>query len=432
MPSLVSPFRALRPRPDRAADVIAPPYDVVSSDEARALAAGRPASFLHISRPEIDLPPGTSPYSDEAYARGAANLAKLLDTNVLVRDDEPGYYVYRIDMQGRTQTGIALAASVAAYAANRIRRHELTRPDKETDRVRNIDSLNAQTGPVLLAYRANAELHTLVHAAAAGTPLMSATGPNETRHTIWRVAEPELVAAIGAAFDGLDALYIADGHHRSAAALRVAQARRAAASGQPRGAANTLAPRASGGSKNRRDPSYESFLAVAFPHDEMRILAYNRIVHDLNGLTIDALLARLSESFDIQPSPAPVEPARRETFGLFVGGRWYRLEIRAALVPHADPVASLDVSLLQDRALAPILGIGDPRTDKRIDFVGGVRGLRELEDRVASGRAAAAFSMRATRMEQLMAVADANRLMPPKSTWFEPKLADGLLSHVLD
>jgi uncharacterized protein (DUF1015 family) len=432
MPSLVSPFRALRPRPERAADVIAPPYDVVSSEEARALAAGRPASFLHISRPEIDLSPGASPYSDEAYARGAANLARLVGTNVLVRDDEPGYYVYRIEMQGRVQTGVALAASVAAYAANRIRRHELTRPDKENDRVRNIDSLNAQTGPVLLAYRANVELRTLVNAAAAGSPLLSATGPNETRHTIWRVAEPELVVEITAAFDELDALYIADGHHRSAAALRVAEARRALATGRFRSALSSPAPRASGRSPSPADPSYESFLAVAFPHDEMRILAYNRVVRDLNGLTAEALLARLRESFDIVPSPAPVEPARRETFGLFVAGRWYRLEIRPALVPRADPVASLDVSLLQDHALAPILGIGDPRTDKRIDFVGGIRGLRELEDRVASRQAAAAFSMRATKMEQLMAVADASRLMPPKSTWFEPKLADGLLSHVLD
>jgi uncharacterized protein (DUF1015 family) len=426
MPSLVSPFRALRPRPDRAADVIAPPYDVVSTDEARALAAGRPASFLHISRPEIDLPPGTSPYSDEAYARGAANLARLVETGVLVRDAEPSYYVYRIAMQGRVQTGVALAASVAAYEAQRIRRHELTRPDKENDRVRNIDSLNAQTGPVLLAYRANAELRSLVRDAAAGAPLLSATGPNETQHTIWRVEDLEHVAELTEAFDALDALYIADGHHRSAAALRVAQARREAAGHRaPRAAAR-------GAARTETAASHEYFLAVAFPHDEMRILDYNRVVRDLNGLTVDALLARVRESFDVEISAAPVQPARRETFGLFVSGRWYRLAIHPALVPRSDPVASLDVSLLQDRLLAPILGIGDPRTDNRIDFVGGVRGLAELERRVASGRDAAAFAMRPTRMEQLMAVADANRLMPPKSTWFEPKLADGLLSHVLD
>jgi uncharacterized protein (DUF1015 family) len=427
MPSLVSPFRALRPRPDRAADVIAPPYDVVSTEEARALAAGRPASFLHISRPEIDLPPGTSPYSDEAYARGAANLARLVETGVLIRDPEPSYYVYRIAMQGRVQTGVALAASVAAYEAHRIRRHELTRPDKENDRVRNIESLNAQTGPVLLAYRANAELRSLVRDAAAGAPLLSATGPNDTQHTIWRVADLERVAELTEAFDALDALYIADGHHRSAAALRVAQSRREAAGRRAthRAAAHRVA-------HTEASASHDYFLAVAFPHDEMRILDYNRVVRDLNGLKVDALLARVRESFDVEISAAPVQPARRETFGLFVAGRWYRLAIRSALVPRTDPVASLDVSLLQDRLLAPILAIGDPRTDERIDFVGGVRGLAELERRVLSGRDAAAFAMRPTRMEQLMAVADANRLMPPKSTWFEPKLADGLLSHLLD
>ena len=422
MPNLVRPFRALRPRPERAADVIAPPYDVVSTDEARALGAGRPASFLHISRPEIDLPPGTSPYSDAAYARGAANLGALVKSDTLVRDAEPSYYVYRIEMRGRVQTGVALVGSVAAYEANRIRRHELTRPDKENDRVRNIDALNAQTGPVLLAYRANESLGALVRAAASSRPLLSARGPNDTLHTVWRVAEPRRVASFTAAFDALDALYIADGHHRSAAALRVAQARRGRHSAGARGAAPGQSA----------DASYEYFLAVAFPHDEMRILDYNRVVRDLNGLTPDALLARVRESFDVAPSGTPVKPERPETFGLFVAGRWHRLAIRPALVPRGDPVASLDVSLLQDRLLAPILGIGDPRTDARIDFVGGVRGLEELERRVASGRDAAAFALHPTRMEQLMAVADANRLMPPKSTWFEPKLGDGLLSHVLD
>jgi uncharacterized protein (DUF1015 family) len=413
MPSLVSPFRALRPRPDSAADVIAPPYDVVSTDEARALAGGRPASFLHISRPEIDLPPGTSPYSDEAYACGAANLERLVASGVLSRDAEPSYYVYRIAMQGRVQTGVAFAASVAAYETHRIRRHELTRTDKENDRVRNIDSLNAQTGPVLLAYRANAAIGVLVRDASAGAPLLSATGPNETLHTIWRVAEPARVAELTAAFDALDALYIADGHHRSAAGGRVLVARRHGARATP-------------------GASHDYFLAVAFPHDEMRILDYNRVVRDLNGLTVDALLARLRESFDVDPSAARVQPNRPEAFGMLVAGRWYRLTMHPALVRRADPVASLDVSLLQDHVLAPILGLGDPRTDKRIDFVGGVRGLAELERRVESGRDAVAFAMHPTRMEQLMAVADANRLMPPKSTWFEPKLADGLLSHVLD
>ena len=408
---LVRPFAALRPRAETAADVIAPPYDVVSTDEARALAKDRPASFLHISRPEIDLPPGSSPYSDEAYAQGAASLRRLRDTEVLVRDREPSYYVYRMTMAGRSQTGVAVAASVAAYEANRIRKHELTRPDKENDRVRNIATLNAQTGPVLCAYRANDAIGALLRQSAAERPLFEVVGPNEVVHALWRVAARDRVAAFSSAFDELDALYIADGHHRSAAAARVAQQRRAAGA---------------------HDASFESFLAVAFPHDEMHILDYNRVVLDLNELSADRLLARIEESFDVELAPAPVKPAEAESVGMYLAGQWHRLRVRPALVPRDDTVASLDVSLLQDLLLAPILGIGDPRTDTRIEFVGGVRGLDELVHRVNSGRAAAAFAMHPTSMEQLMAVADADRLMPPKSTWFEPKLADGLLSHVLD
>jgi uncharacterized protein (DUF1015 family) len=413
---LVRPFAALRPSAERAADVIAPPYDVVSTDEARALVAGRPSSFLHISRPEVDLPPGTSPYSDAAYAQGAATFARLQHAGVLVRDAEPSFYAYRMVMDGRTQTGVALIASVAAYETHRIRRHELTRPDKESDRVRNIATLNAQTGPVLLAYRANEALAELIYAAASARPLLEATGPNGVVHTVWQVAAPERVSTFAAAFEALEALYIADGHHRAAAAARVAAERR-----QDRPRAGEVA-----------EPAYEYFLAVAFPHDEMRILDYNRVVRDLNGLSAEQLVARLRDSFDVEPSDAPVKPAEPETFGMFLAGRWYRLKINAPLVPRHDPVAALDVSLLQDRLLGPVLGVGDPRIDPRIDFVGGVRGLTELERRVASGSAAVAFALHPTRMEQLMAVADAGKLMPPKSTWFEPKLADGLLSHVLD
>ena len=274
----------------------------MSTDEARALAATKPASFLHISRPEIDLPPGTSPYSDDAYARGAANLARLRRHDVLVRDDEPAYYVYRIEHAGpradrrrvrRVRRGLRVAPD-SPSRAHATRQGERPRAQHR--------SLNAQTGPVLLAYRANVELRTLVHTAASGAPLMSTTGPNETRHTIWHVAEPELVTEIGAAFEQLDALYIADGHHRSAAALRVAEARRAAAGGRHQSASSAVSPRARGGSRNPSEPSYESFLAVAFPHDEMQILAYNRVVRDLNGLTVEALLARLRESFEVQPS----------------------------------------------------------------------------------------------------------------------------------
>jgi uncharacterized protein (DUF1015 family) len=406
---LVRPFAALRPTPEHAAAVIAPPYDVVSTDEARALASGRPRSFLHISRPEIDLASGSSPYSDAAYARGAENLTQLVSDSVLVREREPSFYAYRMVMNGRAQTGVAFVASVGAYERHRIRRHELTRPDKENDRVRNIATLNAQTGPVLLAYRANAAIAELLGAAVAGGPLFSVTGPNDVQHTLWRIGGAREVARLEGAFNALDALYIADGHHRSAAAARVAAQRRGNA-----------------------QASHEFFLAVAFPHDEMRILDYNRVVRDLNGLTAESLLARVRESFNVRPSAERVSPARTETFGMYLAGQWHELTIDPKLVPRIDPVASLDVSLLQDRLLAPVLGIGDPRTDARIDFVGGIRGLAELEKRVDSGSAAVAFALHPTRMEQLMAVADAGRLMPPKSTWFEPKLADGLLSHVLD
>jgi uncharacterized protein (DUF1015 family) len=405
---LVRPFAALRPTAASAADVVAPPYDVVSTEEARTLAAGRPHSFLHISRPEIDLPEGSSPYADEAYAQGARNLERLIAERVLVREEKPTFYIYRMVMDGRTQTGVAFAASVRAYEHNLIRRHELTRPDKENDRVRNIATLNAQTGPVLLAYRASAELRELLSVATNATPLFSVTGPNDVVHTVWDTT-PATDATMANALEALGALYIADGHHRSAAAARVADQRR----GSP-------------------EASHEFFLAVAFPHDEMRILDYNRVLRDLNGLAPPALLDRIRQSFHVTELPAGHSPAQPETFAMYLGGRWYELKIRAALVPRHDPVASLDVSLLQDHLLAPILGLGDPRTDARIDFVGGVRGLAELEHRVQSGGAAVAFALHPTRMEQLMAVADAGKLMPPKSTWFEPKLADGLLTHVLD
>ena len=408
-PVLVRPFSALRPTPAHAAAVIAPPYDVVNTEEARALAAGRPQSFLHISRPEIDLPPGSSPYSDAAYAQGARNLERLVAEGVLVRDAEPSFYVYRMAARGHAQTGIAFVGSVRAYEQDRIRRHELTRPDKEGDRVRNIATLNAQTGPVLLAYRANTALSTLVAAAARETPLFSVPGPNDVQHTVWRVAAPARVAELTAAGNALDTLYIADGHHRSAAAARVAVQRRGA-------------PGA----------SHEFFLCVAFPHDEMKILDYNRLVRDLNGLTADGLLARIRESFDVTERPSGRTPPEPEAFGMYLAGRWYELKVRPELVPRTDPVASLDVSVLQDQLLGPLLRIGDPRTDSRIEFVGGARGLKELERRVESGSAAVAFALHPTRMEQLMSVADAGKLMPPKSTWFEPKLADGLLSHVLD
>jgi uncharacterized protein (DUF1015 family) len=409
--NLIQPFAALRPASGRANDVVAPPYDVLSTDEARERASGRPWSFLHISKPEIDLPAGTNPYAPEVYAKAAENLRNMIEAGVLVRDPAPCYYAYRIVMGSHSQTGLVAAASVADYDTNRIRKHEFTRPDKEDDRVRQIDALNAQTGPVLLAYPAAPDVDAILAAAASGTPDSDAE-LDGVRHTLWVIRDPAIQARLTAAFDAMPALYIADGHHRSASASRIAAARRAANPGHT-GA-----------------ESYNFFLSVIFPAHEMRIMDYNRVITDLNGLSAEAFLERVGAAFSVEPADAAVKPERPGSFGLYLAGRWYRLDIRPDLIP-ADPVGRLDVSLLQNNLIAPILGITDPRRDKRIDFVGGIRGLAELEKRVNSGEMALAFALHPTRMEDLMAVADANEVMPPKSTWFEPKLADGLASHVL-
>ena len=413
MNTLVKPFAALRPTADHASAVVAPPYDVVNTEEARKLVEHQPNSFLHISRPEIDLPDGTDPYSDPVYARARENLDRLVGLGLLIRDPSPSYYVYRMRMAEHEQTGVALAASVAAYEANRVRKHELTRPTKETDRVKNMASLNAQTGPVLSAYRSNAELKALLDEAKQAEPVIDVVGPHEVVHTLWRVADPAPVSAITEAFEDMGVIYIADGHHRSAAAARVAAQRRAQQQGSG-------------------DESFEYFLSVVFPHDEMHILDYNRVISDLNDVSPEALIAALDETFSVRASDSPVGPAEPGTFGMYVAGRWHELRLKPELIPADDPVGGLDVSLLQAHLITPLLGISDPRTDPRIDFVGGIRGLGELERRVDSQGTGVAFSFFPTSMEQLMAVADAGELMPPKSTWFEPKLADGLLTHVLD
>ncbi|MCC7488328.1 MAG: DUF1015 domain-containing protein [Gammaproteobacteria bacterium] len=413
MPTLIKPLRGLRPADGRAADVIAPPYDVLNSAEARLRAAGRPASFLHISKPEIDLPEDIDVHDPRVYARGAENFHAMVASGVLVREPSPHYYVYRLRMGGHVQTGIVCTGSVAAYDANRIRKHEYTRPDKEDDRVRQITALNAQTGPVLLAYRASDTVRGILAEVARGRPLCEATADDGIVHTLWRVDDAGTERRLTGLFDAMDALYIADGHHRSAAASRVAAELRGRS-------------RAAGG-----EQPFEYFLCVAFPHDEMQILDYNRVVRDLNGHSPEAFLAAVASRFDVEPATGQARPRQAGEFGLFLAGRWYRLRIRPQHVP-TDPVASLDVSLLQDNLLQPLLGIHDPRTDRRIDFVGGMRGLGELEKRVGSGEMAVAFALYPTSMAALMAVADANQVMPPKSTWFEPKLADGLVSHVLD
>ena len=413
MHTLIRPFRALRPVPEQAAAVAAPPYDVLNTEEARQRANGRPASFLHISRPEIDLPAGTDPYSPAVYARGAENLRRLIDEGTLVRDEKPHYYIYQLRMGEQVQTGVACVASVAEYDRNRIRKHEFTRPDKEDDRVRQITALNAQTGPVLLAYRNNVELHEIIKDNSKGFPACEVTADDGVVHTIWVLNDRAQISAVTRIVDAMDSLYIADGHHRAASASRVAAARNA------------------GNPHHSGDLDYNYFLCVAFPHNELRIFDYNRVVQDLNGLSPAELLLRIGQLFAVTQVGEPARPRRTGQFGMYLDGNWYQLDLRPGLTP-TDPVASLDVSLLQDHLLAPVLGVGDPRRDRRIDFVGGIRGLGELERRVDSGEMAVAFTLFPTRLEALMAVADANLVMPPKSTWFEPKLADGLLSHVLD
>ncbi len=407
---LILPFRALRPAPGRAAEVLAPPYDVLSSAEARARAKGKPWSFLHVSKPEIDLDPAVGPYDHAVYAKAAGNFARMIAVGVLMRDKKPCYYVYRLTGGGRTQTGLAAVASLADYATNRIRKHEHTTPLKETDRVRQIEAINAQTGPVMMGYPAAPAIDAMLASAAKRTAAVDVTADDGVRHQLWVVDDDATIAALTRAFDALPALYIADGHHRSAAATRVAQGR--------------------GGD------TATYFLSVIFPAHEMTILDYNRVMRDLNGRSPDQLLTVLRERFSVTASDQPVRPAATGEFGMFLAGRWYRLTIKPDLVPKndakRDPIGRLPITLLTRNVIEPLLGIVDPRTDKRIDFVGGGRGLGELERRVASGEMAVAFALYPTQMADLMAVADADGIMPPKSTWFEPKLADGMVSHVLD
>jgi uncharacterized protein (DUF1015 family) len=402
---LIQPFAALRPAAGRAPEVIARPYDVLSHDEAVAEATGRPLSFLHVSRAEIDLPPGTDPHAPEVYAQARRALDAMRVAGVLVRDPQPCYYAYELQAGLHKQLGVAAAGSVAAYAENRIRRHEHTRPDKELDRTQQIAAVAAHTGLVLTVHRPDAAVAAALQQAASGTPVADAVSAEGTRHRIWPVSDAPAIAAITAAFEAMDAIYIADGHHRSAAAARVAESGRFAHAGR--------------------------FLIVSFPTDQVRILDYNRIVRDLNGHTAESFLAALAADFAVEPVSGPCRPGHPGQFGLYLGGRWHRLTLLASTA-GLPPVEALDVSLLSRRVLEPLLGIHDPRTDPRIDFVGGGRGLDELVRRVDHDGFAAAFALFPTALGQVMAVADAGDVMPPKSTWFEPKLADGLLSLPLD
>lgn len=404
----IKPFKALRPRPELAADVASLPYDVVNTEEAASASLGKPWSFFHISRAEIDLPPGTDPYSDAVYKQAAANFMEFQARGVFLREPEPSLYLYRLAHGAHAQRGVMAVSHVGDYERNLILKHEKTRQAPENDRTRHISNLNANSGPVFLTYRQDARIDELVKQCEQQEALYHLVAPDGIEHTVWRIADP---ASFVSAFAAVPCFYIADGHHRAAAAARVAR---------ERAAAN---PRHTG------EEEYNWFMTLLFPADQLRILPYNRCVRDLNGLAPDAFLAAVRERFTVSET-ADAAPRKPGTASMFLGGRWYGLAW--AVPPDAKPAAALDVSVLQDRLLEPLLGIDDPRNNPRIEFVGGVRGTAELEKRVLSGKAAVAFSMHPTSVESLMAIADAGETMPPKSTWFEPKPRSGLLIHTLD
>ncbi len=405
----VVPFRALRPMPASAPQVAAVPYDVVNAQEAQALADGNPLSFLHVSRAEIDLPAGTDPHSDVVYRQAAENFATLRTLAPLVVEEAPRLYAYRLKMGNHVQTGVAGAFSIDEYERDVIKKHERTRRDKEDDRTRHMIELRAQTGPVFLTYRATRGVDAVVDRATRAAALFDFSAPDGVHHTIWRIDHDEMKDLV-AAFDRIPALYIADGHHRAASAARA----RRQLCGSKAG---------SGGSGE-----WDTVLAVAFPDNQVQILPYNRMVNDLGPHTPSSLLAKLREQFRVKSGPAM--PARRGDVAMFLDGQWHTIELGDA--PRGLEAADrLDVSRLQDTVLTQMLGVGDVRTDKRIDFVSGARGTAELERLVTSGRAAAAFSMYPVSIEDLIQISDAGGIMPPKSTWFEPKLRDGLLSHLI-
>jgi uncharacterized protein (DUF1015 family) len=401
--SLLRPFRALRPPAALAARVASPPYDVVSTAEARALAAGNRDSYLRVSRPEIDLPPGTDEHADEVYAQGKKNLDELVRRGVLVPEAGPRFFVYAQRMGRHRQVGVVACASVDEYDRGLIKKHEKTRADKEEDRVRHVDALSAHDEPVFLTYRAVPAIDALVAEVQRAAPEYDLVTQDAVAHQLWVVGEA-VASRLEALFGAVPALYVADGHHRSAAASRV-HARR---QGQP--------------------GDHAQFLAVVFPHDQMQILAYNRLVRDPQRRSPMALLGALQEVLDLEPAASPV-PDHPQAFGIYLGKRWYHAHVRAGTFEPADPVASLDCSLAQDQILEPLFGIKDPRTSKDVDFVGGIRGHEELERRVDGEGWALALHLYPTRVEQVMSVSDAGLIMPPKSTWFEPKLRSGLFVH---
>ncbi len=408
----IKAFRGYRPAPGLAKDVASLPYDVVSTKEARELAGDNPRSFYHVGRPEIDLPDDVPVHDDRVYEQGRANLYRLIEEGTLVRDDHAQLYLYQQRMDDHVQAGLVCLASVREYENGRIKIHEHTRKEKEDDRTRHVTTQNANAEPVFLTYRGRPGIDHIVDRVRSQKPAYDFVSEDGIAHTVWTIPEEEDVAALVKAFESVEALYVADGHHRTAAAVRHGQAMRAENPG------------------GTGDEPYEFFMAVLFPDDQLQILDYNRVVRDLNGLSVDEFLAGVRERFDVETAHSP-KPAKPGTFGMYLEGNWYTLRAKDGTFPKDDPVNRLDAAILQNNLLAPVLGITDPRTDKRIDFVGGVRGIKELVRRCREGEALA-FAMYPTSLEQLMAVADAGRVMPPKSTWFEPKLRSGLVVRLIE
>ena len=408
----INPFQGYRPPSDMAGSVSSPPYDVMTSDEARDMVQGNPDSFLRVIKPEIDFTPGNEPKGDSLHEHGAETLQKYISEGKLVQDENPCLYIYQIKMGDHTQTGIMAAVSVEEYNKGLIKKHEFTRPDKENDRTRHIEVTNANTGPVFLTYRNCGQFQNEISEIKNQSPDVSFTSDDETMHTLWKIDSADQIDLLSNYFHSIQALYIADGHHRAASASRVQKIRQDA------------------NPHHKGDESYNYFLSVIFPNDEMQILDYNRVVKDLNGLTDDQLLESIKSNFLLTPSPSPLAPDSPHTYSMFLNKKWYRMEAKKYIISD-DPVEGLDASILQNLLLAPILDIDDPRTNKRIDFVGGIRGLEELECR-CSLDAKVAFALYPVSIDDLLAVADAGKVMPPKSTWFEPKLRSGLVVRLLD
>ena len=411
--NLIKPFKALRPIPEKVNDVIAPPYDVLNSTEARKMVENRPYSFLHISKPEIDLPENTKFNDPEVYKKGRENLSYLIDKKILIKDEDDALYIYEIIFNNKSQTGIACVASIEAYDSNFIKKHEYTTPAKEDDRVRNIDELKTQTGPVLLTYKNNNEIKEKLQELKSDKPLYEVNAIDSSVHKIWKIEREEEIDTLVNKLNSLKKLFIADGHHRSAAASRVSK--------------NILDKNPN---HNGLEP-YNFFLAVAFPDSEMTILDYNRVIHGKNGNTTENLLHLIKDFFEVEVSKKPYKPLKQGEFGMYLDKTWSRLQINTNLIKEEDPVKSLDVSLLHEYLISNLLGITEVRTDRRIEFVGGARGLSELETLTDKGENSLAFSLFPTPIEALINVAELDKIMPPKSTWFEPKLLDGLLSFQL-